>query len=82
MYRNILILFLILTLGLLYNLYDKTSKKKDIYKIRIDTLGKQNNKLHSNLKESKLNNDEKDFYLNLVSNYSDKLYFKKLNSRN
>ena len=52
--------------------------KKDIYKIRIDTLGKQNNKLHSNLKESKLNNDEKDFYLNLISNYSDKLYFKKI----
>ena len=78
MYKNILILVLVLTTGLLYNLYDKTSKKKDNYKIRIDTLGKQNNNLYNNLNESKLNNDEKDFYLNLVSKYSNKLYFKKI----
>ena len=53
MYRNILILFLILTLGLLTT-YMIRQVKKDIYKIRIDTLGKQNNKLHSNLKEFKI----------------------------
>ena len=78
MFKNILIVVLVLTIGLLYNLYDKTSTKKDKYKTRIDTLGKQNNNLQNNLKESKLNNDEKDFYLNLVSKYSNKLYFKKI----
>ena len=78
MLKNIVIIFLLIAAALLYNLYDKTSKKKYDLKLRVDTLSKQNNDLKSDVKELKSINNEKDFYLNLFSKYTKNLYFKKI----